>query len=110
MIIYQLHKCSGEWEDYCDAIIGSYLREERAIEEKIKAETVEEELIARGSKCNRCPFIDEVPDNFDELIVKHSDYCSDAKLIKSDYGIDCENYYSHWDKATFYIKDVGVEE
>lgn len=110
MKIYQLHKCSGEWEDYLDTIIGSYLREERAIEEKIKAEAKEEELMVRGSKCNRCPFIDEVPDDFDNLIAKHSDYCSEAKLTASEYGIDCENYYAHWDKATFHIKEVEVEE
>lgn len=41
MIVYQLHKCGGEWEDSFDYIIGSYLRKERAEEEKIKAETEE---------------------------------------------------------------------
>ena len=34
MTIYQLHEYSGEWEDYRDRIIGSYLRKERAEEEK----------------------------------------------------------------------------
>lgn len=110
MRIYQLHKCLGEWEDYLDTIIGSYLREERAIEEKIKAEAKEEELIEKGNKCSRCPFLEEYPDDFDSFIIKHSDYCSDAKLELVEYGIDCENYHTHWDRATFYIKDVEVEE
>ena len=30
MKIYQVHKYSGEYEDYRDQIIGSYLRRERA--------------------------------------------------------------------------------
>ena len=33
--VYQIHKMSGECEDYLDTIIGSYLRKERA-EEVIK--------------------------------------------------------------------------
>ena len=36
MKIYQLHEYSGEYEDFSDRIIGSYLRKERAEEEKAK--------------------------------------------------------------------------
>ncbi len=28
--IYQIHKMSGEYEDYCDVIVGSYLHKEKA--------------------------------------------------------------------------------
>ena len=45
MKIYQLHERGGEWEDYYDYIRGSFLRKERAIEEKIKAEVKQKEEI-----------------------------------------------------------------
>ena len=50
MKIYQLHKHGGEWEDYRDVIIGSYLRKERAEEEKLKAEKEEEINRARAKQ------------------------------------------------------------
>lgn len=110
MKIYQLHKYSGEWEDFCDRIIGSYLRKERAEEEKVKAEAREKALIEHGRKCSRCPFIEEPFDKLDILMSEYFDYCTKAKLKDSEYGMDCENYFSHWDDCTFDIKEVEVEE
>ena len=110
MKIYQLHEYSGEWEDYCDRIISSYLRKERAEEEKIKAETKEKKLVERGKKCCHCPFLEESFDKVDTLLSEYFYYCSDAALKDSDFGIDCDNYFLHWDEATFDIKEVEVEE
>lgn len=110
MKIYQLHECGGEWEDYHDYIIGSYLRKERAEEEKAKAEAKEKELVQNSRKCNRCPFLDYPPLDLNDLLIKHPDYCTEAKLEKGDYGIECDNYYQHWDELDFYIKEVEVEE
>lgn len=113
MIIYQLHEYGGEEYEYSyDRIIGSYLRKERAEEEKAKAEAKEIERIAYSDKCDKCPYL-----NFEyrfltskELIDRHSDYCAEAKLKNTDYGMGCDNYYSHWDKSTFKIEEVEVEE
>ena len=111
MKIYQLHEYSGEWEDFTDNICGSYLRKERAEEAKADAETRERELLERGQQCINCPFLNNHSFlNIKNLIAKYPDYCTDAKLEESDYGIDCENYYAHWDKSTFEIKEVEVEE
>lgn len=110
MKIYQLHEYGGEWEDSFDYIIGSYLRKERAEEEKVKAEAKENELAERGRKCNRCPFLEHLYANLDDLIAKHSHYCSEVKLKDDEWGITCENYYSHWDESSFEIKEVEVEE
>ncbi len=110
MKIYQLHKYGGEWEDSFDIIIGSYLRKERAEEEKAKVEAEENELIERCRKCNCCPFLEHLYANLDNLMAKYSDYCSEAKLEDGEWGISCENYYSHWDEATFKIEEVEVEE
>lgn len=110
MRIYQLHEYSGEWEDFTDRIIGSYLREDRAKEEKIKAEIKDRELIEYGKRCMNCPFLEEDFSNLNDLLQEYSDYCDKAKLSENDYGIDCKNYYSKWDNSTFEIEEIEVEE
>lgn len=111
MKIYQLHEYSGEWEDYRDRIIGSYLRKERAEEEKAKAEAEEELLLEHGKRCNNCPLLDDYSWlTIENLIAKYPNYCTESKLEETDYGINCQNYYSHWDKSTFKIVEVEVEE
>lgn len=117
MKIYQIHSYSGEWEDFRDYIIGSYLRKERAEEEMAKLEAKEKELIEHSKKCCHCPFLEASFISSEDLLSKHPDYCSDAKLKKVSYDeedmcyeIDCENYYIKWDDATFKIKEVEVEE
>lgn len=109
MTIYQLHECGGEYEDYYNRIIGTYLRKERAEEEKAKAEAKEKELVEHSRKCNHCPFL-EFDLSMDELFSLYSEYCSEAELEEDKYGLECENYYSHWDESSFYISEVEVEE
>ena len=108
MKIYQLHRYSGEWEDYRDRIIGSYLRKERAEEEKAKAEAEERKLKEQSNKCYDCPYLYDSYLTNDELL----SYCSMAKLEKNEYNddIDCRNYMTHWDDNYFKIEEVEVEE
>ncbi len=112
MIIYQLHKYYGEWENFHDRIIGSYLRKERAEEEKAKAEAKEKELREQSKKCQDCPFEDDESRfvNFNDLLAEYSDYCAEADLKESGDGIYCENYYTMWDESTFEIEEIEVEE
>lgn len=110
MKIYQLHKYSGEWEDFCDRIIGSYLKKERAEEEKAAVELKEKELIKRSERCTNCPFLEDDFSNINDLLSEYPDYCTEAKLVETDYGVECENYYSHWDDSSFKIIEVEVEE
>ena len=115
MKIYQLHEYGGEYEDSYDRIIGSYLRKERAEEEKAKAEVKEKELREHHNRCSRCPLIDDDCEcdpavSIEELLNQHVYYCNEPKLYKHEYGVDCENYYLHWDESRFYIKEVEVEE
>lgn len=109
MKIYQIHKRYGEWEDYHDYIIGSYLNKERAEIEKTKAELDEEELIRKAKKCVRCPYL-ETFDNIGMLLNKYPNYCFEADLEYDDYGIDCRNYYTLWDKSVYEIEEVEVIE
>ena len=96
MKIYQLHEYSGEWEDFRDYI---------------RAEAKENELANKSQKCNHCPALDAYPfASFDSLFDKYCDYCSEMDLEETDYGLNCNNYYSKWDKSTFKIKEVEVEE
>ena len=110
MKIYQLHEIGGEWEDRYDYIIGSYLRKERAEEEKTKAETEEKKLVEHSKRCNRCPFLEVNHDELYDLLLEFPDYCEEIELEDADYGMSCLSYYSHWYKSTFYIKEVEVEE
>ena len=113
MKIYQLHKYGGEWEDSFDFIIGSYLRRERAEEEKAKAEAEEKELREHFKRCFDCPYTEDFEDGFVDvnvLVSENPNYCNKAKLESGDYGISCENSYYHWDEATFEIEEVEVEE
>ena len=110
MKIYQLHEYSGEWEDFRDYICGSYLRKERAEEEKVKAETEEKRLMEYSKRCLYCPFLEEEADVLKDLLSEHSDYCSEMKLEATEYGYSCQNYFVKYDNSTFEIKEVEVEE
>ena len=117
MKIYQLHEIGGSYEDSFDYIRGSYLKKERADEEKIKAEIEEEEAKEHSQRCEECPFywsdingksIDDL--GLKNLLSKYPDYCNEVKLYRTEHGIDCENYYSKWDDSTFTIEEIEVEE
>ena len=111
MKIYQLHEHSGEWEDYRDRVIGSYLRKERAEEEKLKAEKFESILRERSDKCNKCPIFSLNPFlEINKLIREHGDYCDLMEVEESDYGPECMNYAVKWDYSTFEVVEVEVEE
>lgn len=110
MKIYQLHEHSGEWEDYRDRIIGSYLRKERAEEELAKFEAAEKEAMGQSRKCSHCPLVDYSSTNLYELLAEYPDYCNKAQLRVGDYGTDCDNFYHSWDESDFEIKEVEVEE
>ena len=111
MKIYQLHEYGGKYEDSFDHIIGSYLRKERAEEEKADAEYQERELINRSEKCMNCPFLEKPFNIFEALMSEYTDYCNNQGLHDDDeYGMYCDNYYSHYCTSTFEIKEVEVEE
>ena len=110
MKIYQLHEYSGEWEDFRDRIIGSYLRKEKAEEEKSKAEAKEKALTEHNDRCADCPFLYATIAAVDGLLDEYPDYCNESKLHEDECGIECDNYYSHFYTSTFEIKEVEVEE
>lgn len=112
MKIYQLHEYGGEWEDYFDNIIGSYIHKERAEGEKRRAEAKEKEKFEFSNRCQNCPFLGESYKDLATLIKLHYDYCDKAKLEDDgeEWGITCDNYYIQWDKSKFRIEEVEVIE
>lgn len=106
--VYQIHKMSGECEDYLDIIIGSYLRKERA-EEVIKTlRDKEKESRERSLKCQNCPVHDYNCD-FRSVI---NEYCEDFEEERDLYD-GCKNeYYSYssYDAVYYEIQKVDVEE
>ena len=110
MKIYQLHKYGGEWEDAYDYIIGSYLRKERAEEEKIKAELQDKSDKELARRCSNCPLICSWGLD-DEVARKCAEYCDKFKYIDmGDDGFDCGNYTTYWDEVCFRIEEVEVIE
>ena len=111
MKIYQLHKYGGEWEDYRDYIIGSYLHKERAEEEIIKVQDEEFQKQRLSKQCANCPYYtDDIEDNqtLSDLMRQHCDH-SDIRC-DDDSELFCKNFYLHWTDNDFVIKEVEVIE
>lgn len=110
MKIYQLHKYGGEWEDYRNYIIGSYLHKERAEEEKTQAQDEEFQKQRLAKQCQCCPYNDDIEDNktLAELMRK---YCDHSDIHCDDEGeLFCNNFYCHWIDNNFNIEEVEVIE
>ena len=71
MIIYQIHKYEGEYEDYSDTIVSSYLDYNKALSEKEKLEQKELSLRKQGGKCVECPFINSWGINIEKIVDKY---------------------------------------
>lgn len=112
MTIYQIHEHSGEYEDYRDRIVGSYLNEEKARVRKEELEHIEAERQIKATHCSLCPIDDEdvMDDIFEVAVKKCSMYCSDAQIKEEPYGYECKNYCCSWDEATYKIEEVEVIE
>lgn len=112
MKIYQIHEYSGEYEDYRDRIVGSYLNEDKAIAKIAEFQHIEAERQVKSNHCSLCPIddVDTMSEDLDTVVRICSKYCSNAKITEDVYGYDCENYYSSWDEATYEIKEVEVIE
>jgi sulfatase maturation enzyme AslB (radical SAM superfamily) len=111
MKIYQLHKYGGEWEDYRNYIIGSYLHKERADEEMAKAQDEELQKQRLAQQCANCPYhTDDMGDNqiLANLMREHCDH-SDI-YCDEDGDVFCKNFYLHWIDHEFNIEEVEVIE
>lgn len=112
MIIYQIHKSGGEWEDYFDHIVGSFLRKEKA--EQRMSELQEEDANKRrlAKHCEKCPCIDAW--NYKDskpLVALMNRYCEESDIhINDNKEVLCHNYTTYWTEIDFRIEEVEVEE
>lgn len=118
MKIYQIHEYGGEWEDYYDRIVTSYLLKEKAIVEKERLEKREAELM----KCSSCPLyycpqdckLDCLKEKEcrEQAVRLTKKYCDDFKPYNDDDDkrIQCENRYFKYDESSFRIEEVEVIE
>ena len=120
MKIFQIHRRGGEWEDYYDIIHSSYLKAEKALEEKIK---LDNELEA-WQKCNSCciganlcaPDCKASKCSKEACIQFCADYakknCENANITYDENdGLICINIAKDWrDTSGFYIEEVDVIE
>ena len=113
MFIYQLHEYIGEYEDFMDRIIGTYLHEEKAIKEKEKLEKEEVTKKEMYRKCQDCPICNSWDrKDKDNLTKECREYCELFDLYEDDeeYAFDCNNYMYSYGEITYEIKKVEVIE
>lgn len=128
MKIYQIHKSGGEWEDYYDIIVASYVNEDKA-EARLK-ELKEEQLKheEQSKKCSECPVVNQSCSicehlqiccvNFDKCDVEYcneralrlvEEYCDNYSNIEDEY-LSCENECWYTDNCSYRIEVVEVIE
>ena len=112
MKIYQLHEFGGQWEDRFDYIVGTYVKKERAVEEKLKLEQKEAARQERQRKCNDCPILgnDLQCDTLEYAQHACHNYCSNAQISEDKFGYECGNYECGWDASSFRIDEIEVIE
>lgn len=121
MKVYQLHESGGQWEDYFDYIVGTYLDKQKA---EIKQKELEaQEIIDR--KCDNCllyhcPFdcdMDCEDCTKDTMIERAMKDCNRCDAIKTEdvnspdgYCVSCKNQSLHCEDKYFRIEEVDVIE
>jgi hypothetical protein len=111
MKIYQLHQYGGEWEDAYDDIVGSYIRKERAEEEKINAQYATNARIVQAKYCNRCPYTGSIEYNAERLRNMCIAYCDKfCEEVYYDGSIGCKNWVPYTGEIMYRIEEVEVEE
>ena len=111
MKIYQIHKYGGEWEDYYDYIVGSYIRKERA--EEMMGAFVEQSKSDReqARRCGRCPAWNQLGDNTEQIAMECGIYCDKFHRDNNEDGtFECSNWMSINYESHFRIEEVEVEE
>lgn len=110
--VYQIRRCSGEWELYHEHIVGCYVSEEKAIAEKERLELEE----AEKCNCNECPlyFCEPDCDHNCESCAEDENLAEKAKEFCKRYdpleGLerDCRNRNFIYDEAWFRIDEIEV--
>lgn len=112
MKIYQIHETGGQYEDYFDYIVGTYLHKDKA--EIAMQILIDKEELRRQEyeKCQFCP-IGDLDLNADTVEVMRGacqKYCNHSQIYEALYGFECENEASYRDEVDYYLKEIEVIE
>lgn len=106
--IYQIHKISGEYEDYLDAIIGSYLHKERAERE---LEKLNDELNERHSYYQKCLNCSAQFGCSASEVGKIRESCDYFETEEEEPLVGfCKNAVYSYENTYYEMKEVEVEE
>ena len=109
--IYQIHETGGEYEDFFDYIVGSYLHKEKAKQELEKFKDALSERRMHYQKCSDCPAqcgcledeIDEIRESCDCFAAEDADYESFIWF--------CKNAVHSYDASVRYeVEEVDVDD
>lgn len=107
MVVYQIHKGGGEWENKYDMIVGTYLSERKAEVERQRLEAEEYKRVARAEECDDCPLYDSWKPLTKQIIEATKRYC--PYYVGTEDG-HCSNYECDMEKNYFYVYEVEVIE
>lgn len=108
--IYQIHETGGEYEDYFDNIVGSYIHKERSERELERFNNELNERHMYYQKCSDCPAqfgclsdeIDEIRESCDHFSAEGDD----ESLI-----VFCKNaVYSYDESVRYEIEEADVDD
>lgn len=108
MKIYQVHRSGGEWEDYYNYIVASYLHEENAMKKKEELEEEQNKRIEQSKKCDECYSY-----YYEDIGFEH---CDEGCFVKGmGYGGEtvCKNInvdYMYPDTEHYSVETLEIED
>ena len=99
MKIYQVHRSGGEWEDYYNYIIASYLHEENAMKKKEELEEKQNKRIKQFEKCDECYSY-----YYEDIGFEH---CGEDCFIKALYKL---TYQINNVTENYFIETIEIED
>lgn len=109
MTVYQIHEYTGEYEDFVDRIVATYLDPNKAQADMDRRRAEVAKLEESANKCSCCPTrticFDDVTENIINSIKR---YCDQFDKVEIDEEIDCKNFFELWDVPSYRIRAEEV--
>lgn len=108
MKIYQVHRSGGEWEDYYNCIVASYLHEENAMKKKEELEEKQSKRIEQSKKCDECYSY-----YYKDIGFEHCDEECFVKGLDYEGEIFCKNkdsVYMYLDMENYFVETIEIED
>lgn len=107
MKIYQVHRSGGEWEDYYNYIVASYLHEENAMKKKEELEGKQNKRIEQFKRCDECYSY------YEDIGFEHCDKDCFIKCLDYEGEIVCGNEslgYDYYDMENYFVETIEIED